>query len=815
MKKNISINISGIIFHIEEDGYDKLKQYLDSINKYFSSYEDSSEIIADIESRIAEIFLSKLREGKQVITLEDINFLIATMGSVKDFQAAEDKEESDKSTSGSSEGDDQKQENAYSDPLFSEAMRPKRLERDGKRKILGGVAAGIANYLNIDPIWIRLLFIILFFNIFFTYHIGFPLLIGYIALWILLPESFNIEEDKKIKKLYRNPDDKILGGVSSGIAAYFALDPLVVRLLFVVSILLGGSGVIVYIILWIITPEANSITEKMQMQGEPVTLHNIENNIKKSFNVKDSEEEPLFAKIILFPFRLLSAFFKGLAKGLGPFLIFLADIIRIFAGVIIFITALAIMIALFAFTGILFGSAFIWDWSFLPDLPIEQIREIFPALSKISAFILIFIPLLLIAVLGLGIIAKKNFIHQTLGWTLFAGWIVCILIFSFSTPGTVLNFKSEGIYSNTEIFETDNRQILLSVKDTGNEDYQVTSLRLRGHDGNVLLLEQNFKSRGRTRENAKANAEAVVYNVAQQDSVIIFDSNIQFSAKTPFRFQTLDMTLYIPYNKEFRMQKEMANILRNTIYRAGFHKDQIANNTWVFKEEGLHCLTCPEPREKKLQNEVNISSNGVSVNLEGFKKIDISGYYELHIKYGNSYSVKFDGRQKDIDNIKAEVVGNELQISPKKKSFNLGKESRKVKIFITMPEMSHIQIAGVVNTHISGFKVPAFEIDLAGASKCEADIDAENFIAEVAGACTLNLRGKGKNMKVKVAGASKVNAFDFTAESVEVDAVGASKVHVSASTHLDAEAIGASKVVYKGDPQVRSSAQIASSVEKY
>src|SRR6478752_8779985 len=92
MKKNISINISGIIFHIEEDGYENLRKYLDSINKYFASFEDSSEILADIESRVAEIFLSKLNEGKQVITADDVNALIATMGSVSDFKAAEDQE---------------------------------------------------------------------------------------------------------------------------------------------------------------------------------------------------------------------------------------------------------------------------------------------------------------------------------------------------------------------------------------------------------------------------------------------------------------------------------------------------------------------------------------------------------------------------------------------------------------------------------------------------------------------------------------------------------------------------------------------------
>src|SRR5688572_4527768 len=104
MKKNISINISGIIFHIEEDGFENLRKYLDSINKYFASFEDSSEILADIESRVAEIFLSKLNEGKQVITAEDVNALISTMGSVSDFKAAEEQEFNQEQQAGAKTG---------------------------------------------------------------------------------------------------------------------------------------------------------------------------------------------------------------------------------------------------------------------------------------------------------------------------------------------------------------------------------------------------------------------------------------------------------------------------------------------------------------------------------------------------------------------------------------------------------------------------------------------------------------------------------------------------------------------------------------
>ena len=174
MKKNISINISGIIFHIEEDGYDQLKEYLESINRYFSTFEDSLEIIADIETRIAEIFLSKLKEGQQVIALEDVEILIATMGSIKDFQAAEEESSFiDSHVESATEEEDQ------GEPIFS-----KRLYRDNSKKLVGGVLSGIAFYFNTDALWIRLLFVLLFFGVWVLPAWPGLLLLAYIVMWI-------------------------------------------------------------------------------------------------------------------------------------------------------------------------------------------------------------------------------------------------------------------------------------------------------------------------------------------------------------------------------------------------------------------------------------------------------------------------------------------------------------------------------------------------------------------------------------------------------------------------------------------------------
>ena len=399
MKKNISINISGIIFHIEEDAYEELKAYLDSINAYFSTFDDNQEIIADIESRMAEIFLSKLNEDKQVITQEDVKSLIATMGSIRDFQAVEE-------------------------PLLDEEPRveeeqapgdgPKRLFRDQKRKIIGGVCAGIAHYFNVDPLWIRLVFLLLL--------IGYGIIfIVYIIMWIVFPGNESLSEDKSVKKMYRDPDKQVLGGVASGMAAYFGIEAAIIRLIFVLSIFLGGTGLIAYIVLWIILPEAKSITDKVKMKGEPVTLSNIETNVKKSMNVKSDEDENIFVKILLFPFRLIAAIISGIGRILGPLMLFLVDFTRIIIGIFLIFIGLVVVFSMVVSLGALLGifSTGMWDHSFVwgdIGFPIELVPESFPMFTAMAGFLVVLVPSIFLMLLGSSMIAKKIVFNTSTGW---------------------------------------------------------------------------------------------------------------------------------------------------------------------------------------------------------------------------------------------------------------------------------------------------------------------------------------------------------------------------------------------------------------
>ena len=162
MKKTVSINIQGIVFTIDEDAFDRLQVYLKELNLRFATSHEGKEVITDIESRIAELFQEKLDENKQVITIEDVNQVIETLGEPKDFDDETEKEATEEK---------------------SKHRKSRILYRDPDNAILGGVCGGIGAYFNIDPLIVRIIFFVLFF---FSAALE---LVLYIILWIGVPKA--------------------------------------------------------------------------------------------------------------------------------------------------------------------------------------------------------------------------------------------------------------------------------------------------------------------------------------------------------------------------------------------------------------------------------------------------------------------------------------------------------------------------------------------------------------------------------------------------------------------------------------------------
>lgn len=784
MKKNISINISGIIFHIEEDAYEVLKKYLDSVHKYFASYDDSTEIIADIESRIAEIFLSKLHENKQVITLDDVKNLIATMGSVHDFQAAEADYAKDEEQAGSSK-------------TFAAAPQPRRLYRDQKRKVLGGVCAGLGYYFNVDPVWIRLLFVLL------TFAWGI-ILLAYIILWIAVPGSYELEEPEISKKLFRDPDKKVVGGVASGLAAYFGTDVVLFRILFVLFTIFGGLGLIVYIVLWIALPPARTITDRMQMQGEPVTLSNIESTLKKS--PAGHEEESALTRILLFPFRLLGWVIQGLGKILTP----LADVLRVATGIVLVMIGFAWVLAMITAAGVLLGM-FTLHISWMPgwedlSFPVQELSRAIPPFSVFAASLFLLIPGIVVMLLGLSVVAGRILFNALTGWALFIVFLLTGAVLSFSVPKILLGFREEGEIKEEKIYQFNGKTPVLRLHEAGLDDYEVTSLSIRGYEGKDFKLVQYFRAQGKSRQDAEENTRQVTYRVEQQDSVLMFDSNIQFKEGAIFRAQRLRMILYVPYNQPFVLDDDVWRLLSNYIPRENRN-----GQTWVMTENNrLKCLTCPEQPDDEVnwdeewQPGTSSSESIHETGLEDFDELELSGIYDVSIKKGNNYMVEFTGNSEARDRYNVKQRGNKLVIDYDEK-FNwrnkvLKKE--KVRIRIVMPGLHRLEASGAGKVDFTGFSEDNLEIEASGAVKLHGEVHVRNLRAELTGASKLELRGEGQSMEVELIGASTLDAYDFTARDARINASGASNAKVYVTNRLEVEESVASTVRYRGNPRM-------------
>lgn len=220
MKKIITINLSGRVLQIEEPAYEQLQQYIASLRNYFSKEESREEIINDIEGRIAEQFYGLIQQGAACITEAHLTAIIAAMGKPEELADAEILE-----TSSTQEGN-----SSFKQTGFKPTTLKREFYRDANSKVLGGVAGGIANFIGIDPVIIRVLFVLLSFSSFGL------VALGYILLWILVPAKEL--EDYRGRRFYRNPDDRVLAGVASGIAAYFNVSTRNIRLLFLAPLLL-------------------------------------------------------------------------------------------------------------------------------------------------------------------------------------------------------------------------------------------------------------------------------------------------------------------------------------------------------------------------------------------------------------------------------------------------------------------------------------------------------------------------------------------------------------------------------------------------
>lgn len=575
MNKTVTFNLNGLVFTIEEDGYALLKQYLDTVKVYFSRQADGLEIVSEIEARIAEKFRYALDAAdRQVLYAADVNQLITEMGTVDDFEAFEA---------------DEFGENTQAEPSFAASVKPARLFRTSYNRILAGVANGLAVYLKADVSLVRLLFILS--TIFLA---GFGLIL-YLVLWIAVPESDEIvaqppvaaDKSRKNTRLYRDTDDKVLGGVSSGLAAYLQIDPLAVRMLFIIALFWGGFGILAYVLLWIAMPPARSLAQKVEMRGQEANLA----NMKEARQPKEDEKpKSLLQRLVALPIDLIRIFARGAEKVLRS----LSGILRIFGGgfliffsaIVLFSLATALTVMIAYFSGYVATDEI--------PFPIEALSgsigsDVFIA---ILLFLLILIPVLYLLYIGIRLLLNRKLFRRPViiigAWT----WsVVVVLCFAMGTR-TAMQFQREGSITQEQKFVVAKDELLefapMDEEDDDRNGWIEVSWRASETDS-LVTISKRYIAQGASLENARQNALMIEFPIVKTDTLITLAKGPKFKPGARFRAQRVELEIAIPKNRPVRIDNRYYWNNEIVDYRNIELGDM---ETFILTDEGLKCLSC-------------------------------------------------------------------------------------------------------------------------------------------------------------------------------------------------------------------------------
>lgn len=537
MNKTVTINLSGIIFHIDEDAFQKLSNYLSTIRGYFSESEGRDEIMADIENRIAEMLSAKVSTLKQVVIMMDVDNVIELMGKPEDFAG----EQSQTASSAKSQTTYSKRKN-------------RRVFRDGENKLLGGVCSGIANYFGADPLWLRLALVVAFF--------------------------------------------------------------------------VFGSGFLLYIVLWMVIPEAKTTAEKLEMKGEDVNFSNIGKKVEEEINtfgkkaeswaeeVKSSSSQTrakardFIDQLLYFLGSLFGSLFKVATK-----------IIGVFIAIIGMILLIGMVSTLFGRTGAINidGEVFSLQNGF--NLFFRDENQ--ATFASIALFLFIGIPLIMLVYGGikllLGIKTKNKYVSRSAGALWLAGLILVIILGNqiagmFTDESThqnkivlaspksgTLYLKVKGGNENSYDYdeERSHNHVRINIKNKNIVSIDNENINLRYPELNIVRSETDSfevviyaKSRGKDRKEALRYAKNISYELAQTDSVVEFMPYFSMPLEDKWRAQQVYIELRVPKNKMVYMNKSMRNIIYDIKNETDTWDGDMVGRKWIMGTEELKCIDC-------------------------------------------------------------------------------------------------------------------------------------------------------------------------------------------------------------------------------
>ncbi len=581
MNKTLSINISGIVFNIEEDAYESLKSYLNKIKSHFRNEEGCEEIVADIEARLAELLKAKIHAGKQVLVMVDINDAISVMGQPEDFAEASSSQESKKEETHTAQG------------YYGNKRR--RVFRDPDSKILGGVCSGIGNYFDIDPLWIRLGLVIMFF--------GF------------------------------------------------------------------GTGLILYIILWVIIPEAKTTAEKLEMRGEPVDINTISKTIKdEAENVKSKARDfgtnvksqfsnrDNTGKFVDLLRQIFGTIFNILGRLIGVFLVFF--------GIIMMVGLSSLLLGFGQIDNVTSGE-FINSFAD-PDFPVFW--------AKFALVLAVGVPLVMIIYKGTKMLLNIKYHNRWINIGAGIAWVIGLCL-SFtiaakfasqfseeaslkqqsdvSMPASdTLYVRANSNYNKVDAdinFSMDGDRWLINKQGKASIWWAKPNVRIIPSENDSLYVFIVKKARGNEKTEAAKRAKNVNYKLQQTDSVLVLDKYYSFPGSDKFRQQEVEVLIKMPRNKVIYLDNTLKYLLYDVDNTNEIFDQEMVNKYWVMTDNGLTCRTCPK---NEFKHPVIIHPNMEEVHIEdpdAKVKIDENGIEvkskDAHVKI-NHDGIKIDAKEE-------------------------------------------------------------------------------------------------------------------------------------------------------------------------
>jgi len=467
------------------------------------------------------------------------------------------------------------------------------------------------------------------------------------------PEDYIIEDDnaaephysstsRRTKKLYRDKEKGMIGGVASGLGYYFGIDAVWIRIVLILLVIAGfGTGILAYIILWIVTPEAITTSEKLEMTGEPVTISNIEKKVRAEFdNVSDKFKNVDYDKYG-------NQIKTGAEKFGSSFSDFIMTVFKIFAkflGVILIFTGIATLVSLLIAVFTVGSSDFI-------NVPWQNFIEAgnftdYPIWAfGLLMFFAIGIPFFFLTILGFKLLAPNiKSVGTIVKYTLLALWLIAVSLAisigikqasAFAVDGRVVKKETININPTDTLFIkfTHNDYFAKNLNDRN--DFMVTqdstgtdiiysnevSLKIERTDEKSPYIQIEKQAKGKSLSEAKKRAEQIKYGYRIEGSRLIFDNYLITDLKNKYRDQEIEIILFLPKGTLVKPDDSMQNYNRTDsdyfIWNPGS-----SNDVYRVDDNIMKCINCVTDENKQnnsneaadsTQTSITIDENGVSI----------------------------------------------------------------------------------------------------------------------------------------------------------------------------------------------------------